>query len=799
MHLPFDRGRDDRWPVSPDAIHPLHHWGELPNSPYEPWDLNALPYERNPSIDAVRRRDGVLIAPSSETSDSPAVVAIPSCLLDTGARLSFMSNNFANKNSHLFPIHKLATPTAVRLGDAKTVLPITHYVIATTLFHVKGKEHRGAIVYYLFDSGFDTIIGMPDILSYFATFLASQILMAAGAMSDEALQGFLHMISEYHHNPYGGDLISPWQRGRPPPSPEELSETVDPSLDSAYLHYLDKPYDDHVADFYKHLAHPKRFPNSEFSSLQSVQSMLFGGEFLDVFCPTEWHGIYPSAAPSSLPLDLKFMSSCPPSLKPFCPPTPERLRKPFLIEWARLKTYLYRPHSGPYGAPILPVPKPQLDGSMGCRPAGDFRGINVHIERMHEPVPRPEHVVAAVSKFRYKTDLDCKNGYHALPLSKATSEKLAVVGPDGQYAPNFLPEGVGPATSAFCRVMNEIFQDYINEGWCFVIIDNIILGADSIEESAHRLRLILERCRQSGLTLKIEKSFFCVDTCKFFGYEIGYNTHRMDDGRVQSLRDIPFPTSKTAMKSFLGSSVFFMKYVDHYNVLAAPLHDMTKDKFDWTDSDLRASYKPSFERLKEACATAVTLFAPNYDLPWLIRCDASIVGSGGVLLQQLPADHPKWPLEWVPIAFCSHKFSEVATRWSTIEQEAWAIYHSVCVAFRYFIFGKSFVVESDHRNLQWMESSVVPKIIRWRLALQEYDFLIKHIPGKQNVVADFFSRMYCISLDSLVSRPTDFLLVDRLDEWYDGYVPDHDFPDPTDPSSPLRFGFADYYRLDDDS
>ena len=84
----------------------------------------------------------------------------------------------------------------------------------------------------------------------------------------------------------------------------------------------------------------------------------------------------------------------------------------------------------------------------------------------------------------------------------------------------------------------------------------------------------------------------------------------------------------------------------------------------------------------------MSLFAPDYDLPWLIRCDASIIGMGGVLLQKLPSTHPKWPNEWVPIAFCSHKFSDVATRWSTIEQEAWAIYYSVCVSFRYFVFGK---------------------------------------------------------------------------------------------------------------
>ena len=35
---------------------------------------------------------------------------------------------------------------------------------------------------------------------------------------------------------------------------------------------------------------------------------------------------------------------------------------------------------------------------------------------------------------------------------------------------------------------------------------------------------------------------------------------------------------------------------------------------------------------------------------------------------------------------------------------------------------------------------MAPKVIRWRLQLQEYDFVISHIRGSDNVVADFLSR-----------------------------------------------------------
>ena len=795
------------WSFSTDDAHPLHHWGDPPGYGANPFTLSTLKYDRDHSrgSNPVRRSDAVILAPDG----TPC--SVPSCLLDTGASsCSYMCPTFADAYKDHLQILPLRSPASVRLGDGKTVHQITHYVLAACVFIVRGKEFRGSIVFYLFESGFDIIIGLPDILTYYPTFLASQILSAAGVLSDDELSGLFHLVAEnaldptsnllnpelLHHPP--GSLVPPWSSPPDHSTPEEDLEGPAPSVDSSYLNYLSKPYDDHVADFYQHLESVKRFPVDSFKSLPVVQQMLLAGEYLDVFCPESWHGIYPSAAPDILPLKLDFMESLPAFLKPFVPKTPERMREPFLKEWERLKTYLYRPHSGPYGAPVVAAPKPNADGTMGCRPAGDFRGVNVHIKRWHEPVARPEQVAAAVSKFRYKCDLDCKNGYHGIPLDPETAAKLAVIGPDGQYAPNFLPEGVGPATSAFCRVMHTIFAEPIRQGWCFVIIDNIIIGGDSIEEMAERLRVILDLCRLTGLTLKIEKSFFCVESCKFFGYEIGHGTTRMDTDRIQTILDIPFPSNRTQMRSFLGSALFFHPYVDHFNVLAAPLHDMTKNSFDWDDPDLRALYRPSFERLKQACAHCVQLFAPDYSLPWLIRCDASIVGSGGVLLQRLPDDHPTHPGALVPIAFCSHKFSGAATRWSTIEQEGWAIYHSVCIAFRHFVFGKSFIVESDHRNLQWMESSQVPKIVRWRLALQDFDFMVRHIPGVDNTVADYFSRLHCLSLDSLTRRPSLFDLPVYSD-WYDYYLAQLDLPDPSDRTNPLRLGHPSLYAIASDS
>ena len=61
--------------------------------------------------------------------------------------------------------------------------------------------------------------------------------------------------------------------------------------------------------------------------------------------------------------------------------------------------------------------------------------------------------------------------------------------------------------------------------------------------------------------------------------------------------------------------------------------------------------------------------------------------------------------------------------------------------YAYYLRGVQFDIETDHNILRWIEASQVPMIIRWRVYLQSFDFLIVHIAGTRNVVADVLSKL----------------------------------------------------------
>ena len=136
----------------------------------------------------------------------------------------------------------------------------------------------------------------------------------------------------------------------------------------------------------------------------------------------------------------------------------------------------------------------------------------------------------------------------------------------------------------------------------------------------------------------------------------------------------------------------------------------------------------------------------------MIRSDSSDHAVGVVLFQEFT--DLTGTVVHQPISFASHKYSGTAVNWDTFKQEAYALYYGV-TQFAYYFRGREFTLETDHRNLVWIESSQVPIVVRWRRLLQSFNFEVKHIPGKENTVADWLSRMYPItpSISLLTSMP----------------------------------------------
>jgi hypothetical protein len=286
--------------------------------------------------------------------------------------------------------------------------------------------------------------------------------------------------------------------------------------------------------------------------------------------------------------------------------------------------------------------------------------------------------------------------------------------------------------------MYDMFEDYSE--WTIVIFDNILVLATDYEDCFMKMKLILRRCAERNVKLKLSKCTFGCQKVEFFGYVIEKGTYRLSDERAQAVTSIHFPQPPNAVKKmqrFLGAAIYFRPFIPNYAEKTNELYAMTAKDFDWSEKTWSKDYREVFESFKHAILHSFTLYHPDYSLQWVLKTDASDYACGWVLVQ-LVIDDVEGVIQQV-IAFGSKKFSDAATRWSTIEKECYGVFFAV-FKLQYYLTLKKFTLLTDHNNLLWMHTSIVPKIVRMRLFLQGFDFVMAHIPGKDNIFADWLSR-----------------------------------------------------------
>lgn len=165
-----------------------------------------------------------------------------------------------------------------------------------------------------------------------------------------------------------------------------------------------------------------------------------------------------------------------------------------------------------------------------------------------------------------------------------------------------------------------------------------------------------------------------------------------------------------------------------------PLTDATK-KNQPNEVIWDAEKQGAFSKLKEALTSQPVCVLPDLDKPFVLRTDASDYGLG-VLLMQDQGDGLRI------VACASKKLNKAEVNYSTIEKECYAIVWGVS-RFSPYLHSKPFVVQSDHRPLEFLQGMKATnrRLMRWALRLQPYAITIQAIPGKDNVGADYLSRL----------------------------------------------------------
>ncbi|KAI2652407.1 Retrovirus-related Pol polyprotein from transposon 17.6 [Labeo rohita] len=300
-----------------------------------------------------------------------------------------------------------------------------------------------------------------------------------------------------------------------------------------------------------------------------------------------------------------------------------------------LKLGVIEPSRSPWSSPIVMVPKP--DGTLCfCK---DFHRLNEVSQFDGYPMPRVDELLDRLGRARYITTLDLMKGYWQGPCDVSAY--------DGHH----------PAAA---------------------YLDDMVVHSEAWEDHLDRLRRVLSKLRQAGLTTNPRK-------CHLAQSEAKYG---------------PF--------------------------CASPLTDLTRkgqpEKVRWT-----TAAEEALARIKTALTTTPVLRAPDFGCPFLLQTDASDTGLGAVLSQvQEGEEHP--------IIYISRKLSPAERNYATVEKEALAIKWAV-LELRYYLLGRKFTLVTDHAPLQWMSRAKDTNA-------RDFHFEVRHRAGATNTNADGLSRIW---------------------------------------------------------
>jgi hypothetical protein len=302
------------------------------------------------------------------------------------------------------------------------------------------------------------------------------------------------------------------------------------------------------------------------------------------------------------------------------------------------------------------------------------------------------------------------------------------------YQYSKVPYGVATGEQVLTRLLDRVFHE-IKFDFVYHYLDDLVIYSESYEQHLEHIRVVLDRLRAAGLTVKPEVTF-ATQEISFLGHVVSPAGVRIDPERTRAIREFHPPRDSKGISRFIGMVNFYHKFIPNLADLAAPLNMLRKKgtHFKWGPE-------------QNALAQPPVLRMADFKNKFILQTVASVVAPGAVLSHETDGVRQ-------PIAYASRTLSAQERKVSSIhELECLAVLFGT-ENFLKYLEHQEFILETDNQKLSWVLSHArqLGKIGRWVAKISALKFEVRHIRGTQNIVAYALSRMFDSQSEEM-SRP----------------------------------------------
>ena len=381
--------------------------------------------------------------------------------------------------------------------------------------------------------------------------------------------------------------------------------------------------------------------------------------------------------------------------------------------------------------PLVVVPKSRG----GVRLCVDLTQLNKHVRRPIHPMKTPKEAVSNITPgSKYFSSLDAKHGYWQIALSPECQELTTFLTPWGRYQFLRSPMGLSSTGDEYCR-RGDIAIAGLNN--IQKVMDDVIVFDENFERHVERVRTLLQRCREHGITLNADKFVFAENELNYVGYKVNADGVTTDPEKLKAIAEFPAPNCLTELRSFMGLVNQLGDFTTDISTTADPLRELLKSRndFRWTETHTTA-----FIATKKALTSAPTLAHFDPTKSTALHTDASRrKGLGYALLQK---HDEKWRL-----VQCGSRFlTDTESRYAMVELELLAATWAMKKCRIQLLGMEHFELVVDHKPLvtildrHRLDDVDNVRLQRLKEKTSLFTFTTRWTKGKDHCIPDALSR-----------------------------------------------------------
>ena len=302
------------------------------------------------------------------------------------------------------------------------------------------------------------------------------------------------------------------------------------------------------------------------------------------------------------------------------------------------------------------------------------------------------------------------------------------------YKPTVIYYGLTNSFAIFQTIINDLFQDMINQRTTATFINDIIVATETEKGHDEVIEKVLKRLKENDLFVKPKKYKWKVREVEFLEVVIGLKGVEIQKEKVKGMLNWPALQNIKEVQKFLGLVNYYRQFIEDFAKVIVPLHLLVQkeEKQRWGKEQ-----KKVFQRIKKIFISELILAIPDLDREMQVEADTSDYATEEVLSVKYKDGKQR------PVVFISKSMNPMERNYKIHDKEMLAVIRCLETQRYYLEEAKiQFKIQIDYKNLQYFMTSqkLNCKQAKWTLYLFRFDFVLKNVLGKSIEKTDRLSR-----------------------------------------------------------